>query len=150
MNSTRFLSNKEIWPHIVVLLACSGILAGAWLLTPPDERGGNIQLFGINLPNVCSFQRHTGLPCPGCGLTHSLTEIMHGRISKGFDYHSLGLPTFVYIMLQTIYRGAWLAFPRRRKILEGWGFYLNHAFIYLAILYGLNWIHRLLETKAVF
>jgi len=135
--------SKDTWPHLVILSACAGILAGVWLLSPPSENNGGVQLFGLSLPPVCSFRRMTGLPCPGCGLTRSMTEIIHGKFSAGFACHSLGLMTFIYILLQVVYRGIWLLFPRIRKIWEAWGFYLDRAFVYLAVLYGLNWINQL-------
>lgn len=136
--------NKEMLPHLAVLGVCAGILSGLWLLSPPEGTSGSVQFFGISLPAVCSFRRTAGLPCPGCGLTRSLTEIMHGNTSAGFDYHSLGLITLVYITLQIIYRGIWILFPSIRKTWDILGLYLNQAFIYLAVLFGLNWMNQIL------
>jgi hypothetical protein len=147
---SKLSPKKESWPHLIVLIVCAGIITGAWLLTPPSHIEEGLRLFGVRLPPVCTFRRTTGLPCPGCGLTRSLTEIIHGHIASGFEYHPLGLLTLIYLTLQAAYRSLWLTWPRLRSRLQSWGAYLNSAFIYLAVLYGLNWFHRILELAAGF
>jgi hypothetical protein len=47
---------------------------------PPD---------GIGV-TICWFQSLYGLPCPGCGLTRSLTCISHLQFSKAWNYHPFG------------------------------------------------------------
>lgn len=36
----------------------------------------------------------TGIPCPGCGMTRSLTSIWHGNFLLSFRFHPLGIPLF--------------------------------------------------------
>ena len=40
--------------------------------------------------SVCWFQSLTGLPCPGCGLTRSISSILHLRLTQALDYHPFG------------------------------------------------------------
>ena len=136
-------AEKRFWPHLAVLSICGAILAGLWLLTPPSYPEGSLKLMGISLPPVCSFNRLTGLSCPGCGLTRSLTEVLHGNLSRSMTYHSLGWITLLYMGLQITYRASWLILPQIREFLERVGFYLNRTLIYLAVLFALNWIKTL-------
>jgi hypothetical protein len=39
---------------------------------------------------VCGFKNLTGLPCPGCGLTHSFCALTQGDIAGGFAFNLLG------------------------------------------------------------
>jgi hypothetical protein len=44
---------------------------------------------------ICVFKRLTGMPCPGCGLTHSFCALGHGDLKAGFAFNLLGPPLFV-------------------------------------------------------
>jgi len=39
---------------------------------------------------ICGFKNLTGLPCPGCGLTHSFCALTHGDVSGAFAFNLLG------------------------------------------------------------
>jgi hypothetical protein len=43
----------------------------------------------------CPFRLLTGLPCPGCGMGHSLVFALRGDFSASFHFHPLGLPLLV-------------------------------------------------------
>ena len=48
---------------------------------------------------ICMFKNATGVPCPGCGLTHSFCEIGKGRMASAFEWNWLGIPVFVFAIL---------------------------------------------------
>ena len=56
-----------------------GLLLAA--CTPPHGTG----------TTVCWLKLCTGIPCPGCGLTRSLSCGLHGMFWESFQYHPLGL-----------------------------------------------------------
>ena len=43
---------------------------------------------GVHLP--CPLHATTGIPCPGCGLTRSVTSLLHGHIGESLAWHPLG------------------------------------------------------------
>jgi hypothetical protein len=45
---------------------------------------------GMGMP-LCMFKRLFSLPCPGCGLTRSVSSILHGDFLKSWSYHPLGV-----------------------------------------------------------
>ncbi len=47
---------------------------------------------------ICGFKNFTGLPCPGCGLTHSFCAIGKGDIITAFVYNILGPPLFLLLL----------------------------------------------------
>lgn len=48
---------------------------------------------------VCGFKNFTGLPCPGCGLTHSFCALGSGHIVDAFAFNLLGPPLFLVFVL---------------------------------------------------
>jgi hypothetical protein len=40
----------------------------------------------------CPFLHVTGIPCPFCGITRSLSSFLHLEFAKSVSYHPLGLP----------------------------------------------------------
>lgn len=42
-------------------------------------------------PVLCPFRRATGLPCPGCGLTRSWVDLLHGRVGDAMAANPFGI-----------------------------------------------------------
>ena len=43
-------------------------------------------------PVLCPVRRLTDIPCPGCGLTRSVTRTMHGQLRAATAVHPAGVP----------------------------------------------------------
>ncbi len=63
------------------LTACFAIVALVLSFFLPND--------GIGV-TICWFKRYFELPCPGCGLTRSVTCISHLEFGKAWDYHPFG------------------------------------------------------------
>jgi hypothetical protein len=135
---------QDLFPHLAVFVICSGILAGALILSPASDEVPSIQLWGTPLPGLCVFRCVTGIPCPGCGLARSVVAAIHGGVGNSLEYHRLGLVILLYVFLQFIYRGAVLVFPNFRKSSLRFASILDKGLIILAVLLGLNWIITLI------
>ena len=60
----------------------------------PSPADANGQYF-----TVCGFKALTGLPCPGCGLTHSFCAIGKGDLREALAFNAIGPPLFVVSIL---------------------------------------------------
>jgi len=49
--------------------------------------------------SVCGFKNFTGLPCPGCGLTHSFCAVGKGDFFSAFSYNLVGPPLFLVLVM---------------------------------------------------
>ncbi len=47
----------------------------------------------------CIIKWLTGIPCPMCGMTRSLTALLQGDLQRSIDFHSLGPLLFVGLIL---------------------------------------------------
>lgn len=80
------LAGRKSWLTIA-LVTTALFTAGA--LLPKNGFGG---------VTVCSFRRMTGHGCPGCGMTRSVTSLMHGDVRRSVEMHLFG-PVFVLTAL---------------------------------------------------
>ncbi len=70
-------------------ISLAGVALGAVVLRPTG-----------NGPSICGLQRTAGVPCPGCGLTRSVTSSLHGEFLWAFAYNPFG-PAFALAMVLT-------------------------------------------------
>lgn len=104
-----------------ILIVTSVMLAGSFLLPPPDRAG---QIF--KMPSPCLFYHMTGLPCPACGLTRSYVCIAHGQLSQAFVWHPLGPVLFAATVFYWLDALSWMRcgrplLPGRERLQRGVG-----------------------------
>jgi hypothetical protein len=73
---------------IVLIMAYSGIFS-------PDKD---------NYPVICIHQKLTGQPCFSCGLSHSFSLIVRGRINEAYQWNLYGMRVFLFFVTQLVLR----------------------------------------------
>jgi hypothetical protein len=88
---------------ILLIFAYSGIFS-------PDKD---------NFPVACIHEKLTGEPCVSCGLSHSLSLIVRGRIDEAYQWNPNGMRVFLFFAAQIVLRAAfsifYLRYPDTRK-----------------------------------
>jgi len=77
---------------VLIVFAYSGIFS-------PDRN---------DYPVVCIHERITGMKCFSCGLSHSFSLIVRGRISEAYTWNVYGMRVFLFFLAQLAMR---LVFP---------------------------------------
>ncbi|MFT4977556.1 MAG: hypothetical protein ACI8S6_003461 [Myxococcota bacterium] len=103
---------QRAWDIGVGLLCLAVIVASIWL-SPTDEA---VYVFGVQLPELCTFRRLTGMSCPGCGLTRSFTYMGHLDLSAALKMHLLGPPLYIVVALQPLLRARSLWRARQERL----------------------------------
>lgn len=86
----------RLWPQLALFLGwLAGVTAGLWIEPSPAGFGSHTQ---IGLP-ACSVMAVLHRPCPGCGLTTSVSFALRGRWSEAFRAHPFGPPLVVVASL---------------------------------------------------
>jgi len=138
--------------HLLVLGLCLGLVVAALALAPvapgSGHGGDGLSVAGVRLPEVCSFKRATGLPCPGCGLTRSWVSAVHGDLKASLAHHRLGWLVLAYALGQALRHGAWLVFVRARPLVEAVGRPLDRGVVLLGALLLVAWVPTLIDTLA--
>jgi hypothetical protein len=73
---------------IMLVLAYSGIFS-------PDKN---------NYPVICIHEKLTGLPCFSCGLSHSFSLIIRGRVAEAYQWNIYGMRVFLFFVSQLFMR----------------------------------------------
>ena len=92
------LDHELIWLSVSVGAA---VVAWVWLQS------------GIPTP-VCYFHALTGLPCPGCGATRCVRNVMSGELTMAFRMNPMVFITGVLFALYDLYAVTVIAFRLRR------------------------------------
>jgi hypothetical protein len=56
------------------------------------------------IPHVCLFRLISGLPCPGCGITHSIISLMHFDLYASWQNNPAGLFIVAGLVYQLLAR----------------------------------------------
>jgi hypothetical protein len=89
LRSDSYLKINIILAGVVVLvMAYSGIFS-------PDRN---------NYPVVCIHEKITGMKCFSCGLSHSFSLIVRGRINEAYSWNIYGMQVFLFFLLQLVMR----------------------------------------------
>jgi hypothetical protein len=100
----QYLKINLIFAGVIVLvIAYSGIFS-------PDTN---------NYPVVCIHEKLTGEPCFSCGLSHSFSLIVRGRIAEAYEWNRYGLQVFFFFFFQLLLRISFsfffIKYPGNRK-----------------------------------
>jgi hypothetical protein len=83
-------------------LAINTVLAGVILLAMAYS--GIFSPDRDNYPVACIHERITGEPCFSCGLSHSFSLIVRGRIDEAYEWNPYGMQVFVFFAAQLLMR----------------------------------------------
>ena len=109
----NLLASLRNEPYIIINIFFAGvillILAYSGIFSPDKD----------NYPVACIHEKLTGEPCLSCGLSHSFSLIIRGRISEAYKWNIYGMRVFLFFASQLILRVAfsifYVKYPDTRK-----------------------------------
>ena len=87
-NEPYLLINFILAGVVILIFIYSGIFS-------PENNG---------YPVVCVHEKLTGEECVSCGLSHSFSLIIRGKISEAYDWNVYGLRVFIFFAAQLVMR----------------------------------------------
>lgn len=85
-------------PYIVINLLLAGVIVLIMLYScifSPDRD---------DYPVVCIHEKLTGKPCVSCGLSHSFSLVLRGRIAEAYEWNIYGPRVFIFFAGELIMR----------------------------------------------
>ena len=97
-----------------------------------------------NYPVVCIHEKLTGEQCASCGLSHSFSLILRGRISEAYDWNLYGLRVFIFfaaqILMRVVFSVFYLKYPDSGKQLITYDIAVSVMLFIFSFLPFLRWI----------
>jgi hypothetical protein len=93
-NESYLIINLFLAGVILLIFAYSGFFS-------PDED---------KYPVTCIHEKITGEPCVSCGLSHSFSLIVRGRVAEAYKWNIYGMRIFLFFALQLVLRAAFSIF----------------------------------------
>lgn len=90
--------------HVMWLALAAGVLMAAAVLSIQGGSQIVVPVIDQPLPELCSFKRMWGLPCPGCGLTRSCVALVHGELATSWTYNPAGVMIVLLLAFQLPFR----------------------------------------------
>ncbi|HLJ79532.1 MAG TPA: DUF2752 domain-containing protein [Acidobacteriaceae bacterium] len=70
----------------------------------------------IHIPHFCVMQRLFHIPCPGCGILHGITAILHGHFELAGQSNPAAFAVAAFFVFQIVARPMAMAFPNTRPL----------------------------------
>jgi hypothetical protein len=100
-------------PYLIINIIFAGVILLIFLYSgffSPDKD---------NYPVICIHEKITGEPCVSCGLSHSFSLIVRGRVEEAYKWNLYGMRIFLFFALQLGMRVAfscfYLKYPDTRR-----------------------------------
>ena len=93
-----FFSGIRNHPYLIINFVFAGVILLVLVYSgifSPDKN---------NYPIICIHEKLTGLPCFSCGLSHSFSLIIRGRIEEAYQWNIYGMRVFVFFASQLLMR----------------------------------------------
>jgi hypothetical protein len=140
VNKVRLRFRDE--PYIIINLFLAGVIMLIMIYSAIFSPEKN------NYPVVCIHEKITGQPCASCGLSHSFSLILRGRIEEAYTWNENGIRVFLFFISQLVMRitfsGIYLKNTQLRKqlvIMDITGSVILFIIAFMPfILYIIRWI----------
>jgi hypothetical protein len=99
-----------------------------------------------NYPVVCIHEKLTGEPCVSCGLSHSFSLIVRGRISEAYDWNIYGLRVFIFfaaqLLMRVVFSIFYIKYPDTNKQLITYDIGISLMLFLVSFLPFIEWIYK--------
>jgi Protein of unknown function (DUF2752) len=96
----------------------------------------------VRVPHFCLFRHFLGVPCPGCGVTHSLIALEQMQFREAWCSNPAGVPLAMYLAFQFCARPFALCAERVGAVVSGFS-KVGEQFVLSALL--VVWLMRVLH-----
>ena len=71
-----------------------------------------------HVPHFCLMKKLLGIPCPGCGISHSLMSVFRFDLAKAWFFNPAGIAVALLFCYQIVARPVAIALPRAAVVVS--------------------------------
>jgi hypothetical protein len=109
-----FFSEIKNKPYLKINLVFAGVIllviAYSGIFSPDKD----------NYPVTCIHEKLTGLKCFSCGLSHSFSLVIRGRVGEAYQWNVYGMRVFLFFVSQLLMRIFFSVYYQRNEINNNW------------------------------
>lgn len=119
-------------PYLIINLILAGVVLVVFAYS------GFFSPVKDNYPVVCIHQKLTGEPCISCGLSHSFSLILRGKLSAAYEWNAYGLRVFIFfaaqLLMRIVFSIFYIKYPESNKQLIVYDIVISAMFFLVAFL----------------
>jgi hypothetical protein len=92
-----------------------------------------------HVPHLCLMKKFFGIPCPGCGISHSLMAAFRFDLAKAWLFNPAGITVALLFCYQIVARPVAIALPRVAELVSSISRYGSN---FSVILLFVVWAYR--------
>ena len=94
-----------------------------------------------HIPHFCLLKKVLGIPCPGCGISHSLMSVFRFDLAKAWFFNPAGIAVALLFCYQIVARPVAIALPHASAAVSSISRYTSN---FSVILLFVVWAYRVL------
>ena len=95
---TEYFTRIRNYPYLKINLVFAGVILLLFIYS------GIFSPYKNNYPVVCINEKITGEKCFSCGLSHSFSLIIRGRLEEAYRWNIYGIRVFLFFLSQLLMR----------------------------------------------
>jgi hypothetical protein len=92
-----------------------------------------------HIPHFCLLKKILGIPCPGCGISHSLMSVFKFDLAKAWFFNPAGIAVALLFCYQIVARPVAIALPRADVVVSSISRYASN---FSVVLLFVVWAYR--------
>jgi len=94
-----------------------------------------------HVPHFCLMKRLLGIPCPGCGISHSIMAALRFDLTNAWVFNPAGIAVAMLFSFQIVARPVAIALPQAARVVSSISRYGSNITV---VLLFLVWTYRVL------
>jgi len=94
-----------------------------------------------HVPHFCLMKKLLGIPCPGCGISHSIMAALRFDLTKAWVFNPAGISVALLFCYQIVARPVAIALPQAARVVSSISRYGSNITV---VLLFLVWTYRVL------